>query len=115
MRKKIRDPQLQFQDRNAQKPSIRVPLPEVHGGRVGSTPLGYRSLRINRYVDFSVVEIQEGGAEVEHFRKEDDIPAHFERRGWTNNQVALRRWIDESEPGDMFAFQCGWIFHRMPK
>ena len=69
---------------------------------------------INRYVDFTVVEIEEGGASVHHFNKEEVIPA-FDAEGWKDHRAALLRWLEMSEPGDMFPFQSGWIFHRIPK
>jgi hypothetical protein len=69
---------------------------------------------INRYVDFTVVEIEEGGASIEHFRRED-IVAAFDREGWKNDRRKLLDWLHSSEPGDMFAFQSGWIFRRIPK
>ncbi len=73
-------------------------------------------MRLNKYVDFTVIEITEGGAEVSHHRKEDNLPASFAKRGWTNNLAAIfQRWIEMSEPGDMFTFQSGWVFHRIPK
>lgn len=69
---------------------------------------------INRYVDFTVVEIEEGGASVYHFRREDIVLA-FDKEGWTNDRRSLIDWIQIAEPGDMFAFQSGWIFRRVPK
>lgn len=69
---------------------------------------------INRYVDFTVVEIEEGGASAYHFRREDIVPA-FDAEGWTLDRRTLLDWLHSSEPGDIFAFQMGWIFRRMPK
>lgn len=68
----------------------------------------------NRYVDFTVIEIEEGGASINHFRREDVMTA-FEAEGWTVDRKRIQGWLYSSEPGDITHFQSGWIFHRIPK